>query len=549
MRADELLHRVFCVTTSTTPPFTASTFCRERHAGLLAPLFSLASGAGWGIGEIPDLVPVARWLQRCGLDLLLMLPVNEMASGQHSPYSTLSAMAIDPIYIRLADVPEFEAIGGEASLGAEAQAHIASLRAGSRIDYPAIRALKRVALAAAFDRFEQHPGRGRARAAAFEAFVERERDWLTDYALFRALHEQFDRRAWWDWPEPLARRDEAALAEARTRLARDVRFYEYVQFIADTQWAAARRAAPVRLFGDLPFMVGADSADVWAGDHAFARDLSVGTPPDAFSDVGQDWGLPAYRWDVVVREDFRWLRERAHRATELFDGYRVDHVIGFYRTWVRPASGPAFFTPADEADQRELGRRIMQVFLESGACIVAEDLGTVPDFLRQSLTELDVPGYKVFRWEREWHQSGQPYKDPSTYLPLSLATTGTHDTDTLAEWWDAAPPGEREAILRLPGLAAKGLRPSDAFGPPVRDALLELVLASSSNLVVLPVQDVFGWRDRVNTPATVGDTNWTWRLPWPVDTLSKIPEARERARALRKWVDLTGRVHGPPRQA
>jgi 4-alpha-glucanotransferase len=525
------------------PPSISDPFCTDRHAGLLIPLFSLASSRGWGIGEIPDLVTMSRWMHRAGLDLLLMLPVNEMVSGQHSPYSTLSAMAIDPIYIRMGDVAEFAAIGGEVSLDETARALLTEVRASTLVDYPKVRELKRVALRACFDEFERrHLVRKSPRRAAFEAFAERERDWLDDYAIFRALHERFDRRPWWQWPEPLAGRDAAAMAEARQSLRREIQFFEYVQWVADAQWhEARRRAAPVRLFGDMPFMVGADSADVWAGDHAFARDLSVGTPPDAFSEKGQDWGLPAYRWDVVVREDFKWLRWRAHRATELYDGYRVDHVIGFYRTWVRAADGSASFTPTDEADQRELGRRIMHVFIDSGACIVAEDLGTVPDFLRESLTELQVPGYKVFRWEREWNQSGQPFRDPAEYPPLSLATTGTHDTDTLAEWWDTTSTEEREAILQLPGLANRGLQASDEFGPPVRDALLELVLASGSNLVVLPVQDVFGWRDRINTPATVGVSNWTWRLPWPIDSLSKVSAARERGIKLKTWVEATGR--------
>lgn len=522
-------------------------YCQTRHAGLLVPLFSIPSTRAWGIGEIPDLVPLARWMQQAGLDMLQMLPVNEMASGQHSPYSTLSAMAIDPIYIRLADVPEFESVGGEAALDPETRAALAELRATTRVDYPRVRGVKRAALRASFDRFESaHLRRPTARTRAFESFVDRERSWLEDYTLFRALHERFEGRPWWEWPEGLAARDPDALRDASADLARARRYFEFLQFVADDQWRRARRkVGPVRLFGDLPFMVGADSADVWAGDRSFARDVSVGTPPDAFSETGQDWGLPAYRWDVVVREDFQWLRARARRGCELFDGYRVDHVIGFYRTWVRPTEGAAFFTPADESDQLELGRRIMHVFLESGACIVAEDLGTVPDFLRQSLSDLGVPGYKVFRWERDWHSPGQPFRDPESYPPLSLATTGTHDTDTLAEWWDTASPGEREAILRLPRLGGSGIRAGDAFGPAVRDALLDQVFVSGSNLLIVPVQDVFGWRERVNTPATVGQSNWTWRLPWPVDTLSKEEEARERSRALKAWSEASGRWPHP----
>ncbi len=165
--------------------------------------------------------------------------------------------------------------------------------------------------------------------------------WLEDYALFRALHERHEHRAWWTWDPALQAREPAALDRVRAELADEIRYYEFLQWLAADQWRAAREAsAPVGFFGDLPFMVGADSADVWANQEMFARDLSVGTPPDAFSATGQDWGLPAYRWEPVAASNFRWLRDRARRARELFDGFRVDHVIGFYRTFVRPIPLP-----------------------------------------------------------------------------------------------------------------------------------------------------------------------------------------------------------------
>ena len=486
---------------------------------------------------------LARWQQEAGLDFLLMLPVNEMPANQQSPYSTLTAMAIDPIYVRLAHVPEFVALGGEAALSADQQARLRAARAAARVDYAAVRALKYDALRACFARFDaRHRGRRTARARAFAAFCERDRGWLDDYALFRALRDRFDGAAWWTWPAGLANRDPAALSEARSALATETRFYAYVQWLADDQWHTARQqAAPVRFFGDLPFMVGADSADVWANAGSFARDLSVGTPPDAFSATGQDWGLPAYRWDVVVREDFRWLRARATRGTELYDGYRIDHVIGFYRTWVRGENGKAWFTPADEPDQRELGRRILTLFQQSGACIVAEDLGTVPDFLRESLIELDVPGYKVFRWERAWHDKGQPFRDPRGYAPQSVVTSGTHDTDTLADWWDTAPPEERQAVCALPALADAGVSPTQRFDDRLRDALLRLLYEAGSNLMLLPIQDVFGWRDRVNVPATVGEENWSWRLPFPVESMQERDDCRERAAFLRRLAVQTAR--------
>ncbi len=523
-------------------------FCRHRHAGVVLPLFSAASEASWGIGEIPDLALLARWLRRARLDFLLVLPVNEMAPAHHSPYSTVTAMAVDPIFLRVSAIPEFAAIGGEAALPSDRRRALDAVRAAPAIDYAAIRELKDASLRAVFARFEEeHWQPQTARAKSFARFASRERWWLDDYTLFRVLRERFEDAPWWEWPAQLASRDRAALDEVRRSHESDLRYHAYLQWVAHDQWRAARRsAAPVQLLGDLPFMVGADSADVWANDESFARDLSVGTPPDAFSATGQDWGLPAYRWDAVVRDDFRWLRARARRGAELYDGYRVDHVIGFYRTWVRPSRGEAYFTPESEDDQKELGRRVLSLFIESGVCVIAEDLGTVPDFLRESLAELGVPGFKVLRWEREWEDPGQPFIDPRQYPAVSVATSGTHDTDTMADWWDTAPREEREALLEVPGLA--GLSPDQPFGDGVRDTLLRQLYESGSNLLLLPLQDVFGWRDRINTPATVGQDNWTWRLPFPVEALVGRPDALERAAFLRKLAEATGRNSSHGRQ-
>ena len=139
----------------------------------------------------------------------------------------------------------------------------------------------------------------------------------------------------------------------------EILFRTYLQWIAGEQWNTARtRANGVALFGDLPFMVNGDSADVWSRQDEFGQDGSVGVPPDAFSATGQDWGLPPYLWDVLEDRDFDWLRLRAKRMAQLFDGYRVDHLVGFYRTYVRPRGGGAgVFTPADEPSQIALGEQ------------------------------------------------------------------------------------------------------------------------------------------------------------------------------------------------
>ena len=153
--------------------------------------------------------------------------------------------------------------------------------------------------------------RGTARAGAFAAFCNWEEYWLTDYALFRALSDRFEGAPWTDWETDAALGDPETLELARKDLETEILFHQYMQWLADDQWETAReRAAPVALFGDFPFMVSTDSADVWARQDLFRFDATVGVPPDAFSATGQDWGLPVYRWDAMADDDFKWLRDR-----------------------------------------------------------------------------------------------------------------------------------------------------------------------------------------------------------------------------------------------
>ena len=519
----------------------------RRRSGVLLPLFACPSRSSWGIGDIHDIAPVARWLAAGAQRLLQLLPLNEMAPGQYSPYSAISAMAIDPIYIDLASVAEFAALGGEASMSPDDRRDLAAVRTARRVDHDRVRRLKRTALTASFERFlDAEWSRDTPRAGELRAFVSEQAWWVEDYGLFRALHARHGDRPWTEWAEPLQRREPRAIAAARRELTRDVLFFQYLQWQASMQWRAARtQTQGVQLFGDLPFMVDGDSADVWARQQQFRFDATVGAPPDAFSETGQDWGVPLYDWEAMAVDDFGWLRARARRSADLYDGFRIDHLVGFYRTYGRPRDGGAgFFTPADEGAQIALGERVLGVFRAAGAEIVAEDLGTVPDSVRASLARLGVPGYRVLRWERYWHSDGWPFRDPSDYPGTSLATSGTHDTEPLLMWWDRASEDERHKVAALPTLQriANGRDLVRADCRTVRDILLEALFASGSDLLTLPVQDVFGWRDRINEPATINDDNWTFRLPWFSDELDDTPEARDAQTRLRAWTIEHGRA-------
>jgi 4-alpha-glucanotransferase len=507
-----------------------------RQAGVLVPLFSIRSPTGWGLGEIPDLVPFARWAAASGFSVVQVLPVHEASRGQNSPYAALTAFAIDPVYVAVDAMEDFQAAGGRGALAPAEQEELDALRTVPAVPWPRVRALKTRALRLAFQSFVDREWKHRSgRADELEAYAREHAAWLDEYALFVALHDRHGGAPWTEWSTPLAGRDPAALAAARAELSERLLYLSWLQWQLDLQWHAARRAANdagVELMGDLPFMVATDSADVWSRPFDFRLDARVGVPPDAFSETGQDWGLPVYRWDVMAKNGFRWMNDRAQRSADLYGLYRVDHVVGLYRTFYRPNDGgPAAFIPATEPEQIENGETMMEIFSQR-ARVIAEDLGTVPDFVRASLTRSAVPGYRILRWEREWKEKGQPFRDPVKWPALSVGTTGTHDTDSLADWYDAMAAEERKAFLALPALAALRARPTAPFGPAARDAILELVYRSGSDLLLLPFQDALGSRERVNIPGTVNESNWSYRMPTTMAELAGDLATTERLRGL-----------------
>jgi len=496
----------------------------SRRAGICTPLFSIRTTRSWGIGEIGDIPALAVWLRAANQSALQLLPLNELAPSESSPYSPLSALAIDPQFISIWMMDEADV------LEAEWRDEIEQVRRAARIDYAAVRSLKNRALRASFERFVKNDWvLETGRSIEFRAYIANESWWLDEYSLYRALRADAGERPWTEWAPDLRDREPSALSRARGRLASDILFYQYVQWIAARQWQEVRRGTNgVEILGDFPFMVTLDSADVWSRRSDFLLDASVGTPPDAFSETGQEWGLPPYNWVEARANGFEWLRVRARRQADLYDGFRVDHLVGFYRTYVRPFDGrPPFFMPAHEVAQIELGETIMRIMIGTNADVSVEDLGTVPDFVRRSIAQLGLPGYKVFRWEPA---------DPVTYPPLSVAMTGTHDTEPIAVWWESLTSHERRRVGSE----------STQFDAAVRDRILAILYNSGSNLVLLPIQDVFGWRDRINLPATIGDANWTFVLPWPSDTMMVQPEAVERANALAAWSFQTGRWRRSP---
>jgi 4-alpha-glucanotransferase len=271
----------------------------------------------------------------------------------------------------------------------------------------------------------------------------------------------------------------------------------------------------ILLCGDEPFIVSADSSDGWCNPTALRRDARLGVPPDDFSADGQDWGLPWFDFDALAKTGDAWLKLRARYAASLYDVRRVDHAIGYFRQYIRDAATPkGRFVPEAEAAWPPLGQKNFAL-LSEGASIIAEDLGVIPPWARSTLQALGLPGYCVMRWERE----DGVYKNPHAYPPISLATTGTHDTEPLRAWWEGCESWEREALCRAWPECQRFQPPGPAFTRDVHEALVAAALNSSSQLCVLPWQDVFAELGRVNAPGSMGPHNWSYRIAHDVEVL------------------------------
>ncbi|OGR67295.1 MAG: 4-alpha-glucanotransferase [Elusimicrobia bacterium GWC2_61_19] len=477
----------------------------------------------WGIGDTRSMTLWFDAMKAMGLNLLQVLPINEMPPGVSCPYTALSAFALDPIYIAVDELPELKESPEvrEEINSRRFQAGLKQLRISKTVMYNEVRHLKFTALWKIYTAFHQrHILKDSALAGEFHAFCRANNAWLEDYASFRRLKDTHCWTSWTHWEEPLKNRNAQALAEFHGREENQIRFFKYLQWAIHRQWTAARaRAAQldIKLLGDLPFMVNQESSDVWARQTEFDINREIGAPPDAFSETGQRWGLPAYNWNVIEENNFDWWRSKVKKAAEFYDLFRIDHMVGFFRTWVIPrdVAIKADFDIKDEAGQRERGRRFLQAISSASPMLpVAEDLGLIPLYVGQVLAELNIPGYKVMRWEKA--KDGN-YTDPQTYQPVSLATSSTHDNEPLADWWETVDPVEKKLFWNL---VSGGTSKPPAFSK-AREKALASLLGAGSRIVILPIQDIFGTRDRVNTPGTLGDHNWTYRFPTPAEDFLK----------------------------
>jgi 4-alpha-glucanotransferase len=495
---------------------------RRRAAGILLHITSLPGRFGIG-----DLGPAASaWLDvlvRARQTYWQMLPLGPTIYGD-SPYACSSAFAGNPNLIS----PEL--------LVRDGLLHAADLPdttlPAQAVDYGRVIDLKLRLTAWAWERF--NAGAAPQLAAAFDEFCVRHAAWLDDFADFQTFKELHGGRSWLQWPKAAAQRRPDALRHLRRTAAERVKLQKFRQFLFFRQWADLRdRAAAlgIRLIGDVPFFVSADSADVWVHAELFALDrhrrpLAVGgVPPDSFSPEGQRWGNPVYRWAAHRDSVFAWWIARLRAALELVDYVRFDHFRGIESCWEIPARSP---TAARGRWVKGPGAEMLQALEQAlgGLPLLPEDLGVITpevDGLRQ---RFGLPSTRILQFAFGPHADRRFV--PHRYDRNMVVYTGTHDNDTTRGWFAAMPRRDRRRLRRyLPATESN-----------MAWDLIRAAWASVADLAIVPLQDVLnlGSEARMNVPGTTGGC-WRWRF---TEHMLR-PEALDR---LAEWTELYERVGG-----
>ena len=401
----------------------------------------------------------------------------------------------------------------------------------NRVDYGPLIDYKRDLLRRAAQRFRA--GADGSLAAAFETFCRDQASWLNDFALFMALKDTHDGAVWNTWPEDIAARKAKAARRWSDELAAPVFTHQFLQFLFFRQWTALKQYAngrDIRIIGDIPIFVAYDSADVWSHPDLFFLDergrptVVAGVPPDMFTETGQLWGNPLYRWEVMARQGYAWWIERFRAAFAQVDIVRLDHFIGFTRYWEVPAGEPTAmhgrWLPGPgaalfQAVERALGK----------LPIIAEDLGVVTPQVEALRDRFEFPGMKTIQFA--FTGPDNPFL-PHHYTHNSVVYTGTHDNDTSTGWFKTAPAKEKAFALRYLARSGKDF----AWH------LIRAAMSSIADLVIIPLQDVLslGSQARMNFPGRPSG-NWVWRFTSDMLT----DEHRDR---LREMVELYGREPG-----
>ncbi len=490
-----------------------------RTSGVLMPISSIPSP--YGIGTMGKQArKFVDFLVKGGQKYWQILPICPTSYGD-SPYQSFSSFAGNPYFIDLEYLCKDKLL---------TKKECESFQWGSNpkyVDYGIMYESRYALLRKVYARFTKKEPQD------FEKFCENEKQWLDDYALFMALKDANGGQAWSNWDKSLRLREKKAMEEATEKYSEEIRFYKMLQYLFYQQWNALKtyaNEAGIEIIGDVPIYVAGDSADVWANPDQFYLDENLepievaGCPPDAFSDDGQLWGNPLFRWDVMKKDGYTWWTRRIKAMSELYDIIRIDHFRGFDSFYAIPAKDD---TAKNGQWKQGPG---MDLFCElekklGKLPIIVEDLGFLTPSVHKLLKDSGFPGMKVIQFAFDSREESDYL--PHTYTNHCVVYTGTHDNDTVMGWMKTAP----KASVKY---AKEYLNLTKEEG--YNWGMMRAAWSSVADMAIVPMQDILGLGSeaRINTPSTLGN-NWKWRAtPEQID--AKV------AKKLYHYMQMYGRV-------
>lgn len=469
-----------------------------RASGILMPISSLPSDYGIGCFD-QEAYKFVDQLAKADQSYWQILPLGPTGYGD-SPYQSFSTYAGNPYFISLADLIKEKLLTNE-----ECQ-QVDWGHDDTTVDYERIYRSRFILLRKAYDRSMIYANED------FAQFVSDNEYWLEDYALYTAIKAANDGQSFMEWDEELKTRQKKELEIARERLADEISFVKFQQFLFFKQWNALKQYANnkgISIIGDIPIYVALDSVDSWANPELFQFDVKMqpisvaGCPPDNFSEDGQLWGNPLYNWKYHIRTGFRWWINRIEHCMKLYDVTRIDHFRGFDAYYAIPFGEK---NAVHGKWEKGPGIQFFHALKEKlpDVNIIAEDLGFLTDSVRDLLKQTQFPGMKVLQFAFDSREESDYL--PHLYDKNSVVYTGTHDNDTTLGLITQNEEVKENMIeyMQCEKTASNEL---------LTYKLICLAMSSVSDLCIIPLQDylMLGSEARINTPSTLGG-NWAWRL-------------------------------------
>jgi 4-alpha-glucanotransferase len=507
----------------------------RRHWALAVQLYALRSRRNWGHGDFGDLACLIELAARRGAAAIGLNPLHALfpdRAQEASPYAPNSRIFLNPLYINVETIAEFP---GAATAGIDLDA----LRAGELIDYTGVARAKLDGLRVAYEHFETSASDDRR--AEFTRYRKDQGEPLLFFSCFEQLRARFAPRPWPEWPAPWRHPTIADLQQFREAEHNGCEFHEFVQWVADRQLAACKEIAhrsgmSVGLYLDVALGIHPYGADAWSQQESVLADVSVGAPPDEFNPNGQDWGLAAFNPAALAACDFAPLRQLMRAAMRHAGAVRLDHVLGLKRLFMIPHGNVASDGTYVRFPFEQSLQVIAQVSQEARCVVIGEDLGTVPEGLRDTLARWGLWRYLVMLFERE--RDGR-FRPPEWYPAEALATFNTHDLPSLRGWLDAHDLRTKRGLGLDSGesdgaraWAHQCLRQILAEQAPERGgnelaAVASVLAKTPSRLVAIALDDIVGEREQINIPGTVDEhPNWRRKLSLELEDLEGNAQLR-----------------------